>query len=244
MRFKIKVEYDGTDFYGWQIQKGFRTVQGVLDEVLKKLLFTKKLIQGASRTDRGVHAIGQVAHFDAPSKIFKERFNSDTENLRKAINALLPRDIYVRELEIVSDKFHARRDAKLKLYRYTIILGRSPTERRFAWEINFYINYNLFYKMCKLIMIERDFSPFSPLPEGNGIIKIENSFARRKDNKIFIYFLAKRFLNKLVRSIVGQMVYFASRNDISGFRRVIENGPETLIIAPPQGLCLVNVFYD
>ncbi|MEN3045855.1 MAG: tRNA pseudouridine synthase A [Candidatus Hydrothermales bacterium] len=244
MRFKMKIEYDGTNFYGWQVQKGFRTVQGVLDEVIKKLLLSKKLLQGASRTDRGVHAIGQVAHFDAPARIFKERFNRDTESLRKAINALLPRDIYIRELEVVSDKFHARRDAKLKIYRYTILLGRSPLESRYAWEINFNINYKLFYKMCKLIMIERDFSPFSPLPEGRGIIKIENSFAKREGNKIFLYFAARRFLNKMVRSIVGQMVYFSSRNDLDGFKRVIENGPETLIIAPPQGLCLIDVLYD
>ncbi|MEO0295668.1 MAG: tRNA pseudouridine synthase A [candidate division WOR-3 bacterium] len=243
MRFKIKLEYDGTNFYGWQVQKGFRTVQGVLDEVTKKLICAKGLIQGASRTDRGVHALGQVAHFDAPKKIFYERFEGDREKLRKAMNAILPRDIYVKEIEIVSNKFHARRSAKAKLYRYTILLERSPLERLYAWEINFKLNYNLFYKMTKLTEMERDFSPFSPLPEGNGFLKIEKCYAERKGKKIFLYFYAKRFLNKLVRSLVGQMVYFASRNDLDGYKRVLENVPDTLIIAPPQGLFLMEVFY-
>ncbi len=243
MRFKIKVEYDGTNFYGWQIQKGYRTVQGVLDEVTKKIVSAKGLIQGASRTDRGVHALGQVAHFDAPKKIFFERFEGDTEKLKKAMNALLPRDVYVKEMEVISNKFHARRSARGKLYRYTILIGRSPIERFYSWEINFKFNYNLFYKMCKYTEIERDFSPFSPLPEGNGFLKIEKCYAKRKGNKIFLYFYAKRFLNKLVRSLVGQMVYFAMRNDLDGYRRVLENGPHSLIIAPSQGLFLMEVFY-
>ncbi len=243
MRFKIKVEYDGTDFYGWQVQKGLRTVQGVLDEVTKKILDAKGLLQGASRTDRGVHALGQVAHFDAPYRFFKERFGDDLGKLKKAINALLPKDVCVKDIEIVSNKFHSRRSAKAKLYRYTILLERSPLYRRYGWEIYFGINYKLFYKMCKDTVGERDFTPFSPLPEGNGVINIEKCWAEKKGNKLYLYFYAKRFLNKLVRSLVGQMVYHASRNDPDAYKRALENGPDAIIIAPPQGLCLMEVYY-
>jgi tRNA pseudouridine38-40 synthase len=243
MRFKITVEYDGTDFYGWQVQKGFRTVQGVLDEVTKKLVDAKGMIQGASRTDRGVHALGQVAHFDAPYRVFKDRFEGDTEKLRNAINAILSRDVYVKELKIVNNKFHARRSAKAKLYRYVILLGRSPIERRYAWEMNFKINYRLFYEMCRLTVGERDFTPFSPLPEGNGIINIEKCWAERRGKKLYLYFYARRFLNKLVRSLVGQMMYHVSRNDVEGYKRALDNGPEAIIIAPPQGLFLMEVYY-
>ncbi len=243
MRFKMKLEYDGSNFFGWQIQSGLRTVQGVLDEVTKKIVDAKGLIQGASRTDRGVHALGQVAHFDAPYKVFKERFEGDTEKLRKAINALLPRDIYVKEIEIVSNKFHARKSAKAKLYRYTIILERSPIERRYAWEMNFKINYRLFYEMCRLTMGERDFTSFSPLKEENGLINIEKCWAEKRGKKLHLYFYAKRFLNKLIRSLVGQMMYYVSRNDLEGYKRVLDNGPDTIILAPPQGLFLMEVYY-
>ncbi len=123
-KFKAVVEYDGTNYHGWQLQKDLPTIQGSIELALGRILGTPTRVHGAGRTDAGVHAIGQVAHFSAD-------WPHSAEELRKGCNALLPKDIVLRRLEPAGDDFHARHSARSKLYEYQIFNQpiRSPLQR-------------------------------------------------------------------------------------------------------------------
>jgi tRNA pseudouridine38-40 synthase len=243
MRIKISIEYDGNEFYGWQIQKDFRTCQGEIENALKKIFSKNIRIKGASRLDRGVHAISQVAHFDISKKILNRYFKS-LEDFKRSLNSILPDSIYIKDIEIERNDFHARFSAKGKIYVYKIFIGRSPLKRKYFWEIDYKININSLYKMAKFLRGERDFKKWSPGHKGKGIVNIFDAGWKRKGNVLIFYIAGDRFLNKLVRSIVGQMIFLAKEGKYLKFKEYIEKGPEKIIIAPPQGLYLAKVFYE
>jgi tRNA pseudouridine38-40 synthase len=125
-RIKILVSYDGTDYHGWQVQPGLPTIQGALEQVISEIEGRRVQVAGSGRTDAGVHAIAQVAAFSIENPI-------PVDNLRRALNRLLPRDIRVLQVEEVASDFHPRFQAKRKTYEYRIFRGEicSPFERRY-----------------------------------------------------------------------------------------------------------------
>lgn len=243
MRIKILIEYDGNEFYGWQIQKKFKTCQGEIENALKKIFLREIRIKGASRLDRGVHAISQVAHFDISKKILNRYFKS-LEDFKRSLNSILPDAIYIKDIQVEKNDFHARFSAKGKIYVYKIFLGRSPLKRKYFWEIDYKININSLYKMAKFLKGERDFKKWAPGHKGKGFVSIFDAGWKRKGNVLIFYIAGNRFLNKLVRSIVGQMVFLSKEGNYLKFKEYLEKGPEKIIIAPPNGLYLAKVFYE
>ncbi len=242
MKIKMEIEYDGNDFYGWQIQKDFITVQGEIEKALKKIFLVNIRIKGASRLDRGVHAISQVAHFEISKKFFK-RFFKSLEDFKKSLNSILPDSIYIKNVEIEKDDFHARFSAKGKIYIYKIFLGKSPLKRKYFWEIDHKIKIRSLYKMAEFIKGKRDMSKWSPSHKGDGTCNIFDAGWKKRGNILIFYIAGNRFLNKLIRSLVGNMIFLSKEGNYLKFKEYIEKGPEKIIIAPPNGLYLYKVFY-
>ncbi len=236
------MEYEGTEFHGWQIQKGRRTVQGVLIEAIGQILQSRdfKLV-GASRTDSGVHAENQVFSLHLNFDI-----NMDLSQFKKGLNALLPADVYVKNLELTSDDFNARRKAKSKIYRYRILEGkRSPLRSRYVWELPYYLDECLLNDCAKLLRGEIDFSflHFSKEKQFKKVIFYDAHW-KRKDDELHFYVEGSHFLYRLVRLLVGNMVYSVKNfGDASFFERFLKGGEEKLIVAPARGLTLVDVKY-
>uniref|UniRef100_A0A7V3NU16 tRNA pseudouridine synthase A n=1 Tax=candidate division WOR-3 bacterium TaxID=2052148 RepID=A0A7V3NU16_UNCW3 len=242
MVIKGVVEYDGTDFFGWQIQKDRRTVQGVLKEALKTLFrdVDFRLI-GASRTDAGVHAENQVfsVHFDSDLQL-------DLNQLKRSLNAILPQDVYVKSLEPAPDDFHARFSAKSKVYRYRILDGkRSPLRSRYVWELPYPLDEKILSQCAELIKGEIDFSFLEMVKEKEDKrVRFYNAYWRREEDEIVFYVEGSHFLYRLVRALVGSMVYsFKKFGNIEFFQNFLEGRERKVIVAPAKGLTLLEVKY-
>lgn len=239
--YKLTIAYDGTDFYGWQIQKKKRTVQGTIENSLKKFLGNGFKLIGASRTDKGVHAKGQVAslHLQHPLKLEVERF-------RKALNSRLPKDIYIKDIREADEHFHARYSAKGKYYTYTISTQRNPFTIRYEWQINF--DLDLKY-LRDLISLTRGIFNFQHLLIGNPaispIVHLYSSSVEKSGDKYIFHIMGDRFTYKLVRLIIGEIVYNTHKQlGIKEYYHFLTHKkPKNFHIAPPNGLCLKNVFY-
>ncbi|MEO0238977.1 MAG: tRNA pseudouridine(38-40) synthase TruA [candidate division WOR-3 bacterium] len=242
MVIKGVVEYDGTDFFGWQIQKDRRTVQGVLKEALKTLFrdVDFRLI-GASRTDAGVHAENQVfsVHFDSDLQL-------DLNQLKRSLNAILPQDVHVKSLEPAPDDFHARFSAKSKVYRYRILDGkRSPLRSRYVWELPYPLDEKILSQCSELIKGEIDFSFLEMVKEKEDKrVRFYNAYWRREEDEIVFYVEGSHFLYRLVRTLVGSMVYsFKKFCSIEFFQNFLEGRERKVIVAPAKGLTLLEVKY-
>ncbi|MEO0230187.1 MAG: tRNA pseudouridine(38-40) synthase TruA [candidate division WOR-3 bacterium] len=243
MVIKGVVEYDGTDFFGWQVQKDKRTVQGTLIEVLKRILNSDNFkLVGASRTDAGVHAENQVF-----SLHLKEPVRMSLESLKKALNSLLPNDVYVKSLEEAQEDFHARFKARSKIYKYRILDGaKSPLRTRYVWELPFRLDLGVLRQCADLLKGERDFS-FLKLTTGekkNQKVRFFSvSWDRVNDETVFVV-EGDRFLYKLVRVLVASMVYSCKNfKSTSFFESFLEGKEEKVLVAPAKGLTLVSVNY-
>lgn len=240
----LTIEYDGTNYYGWQVQgPEVPTVQQKLREVLQKVLQEEILVLGASRTDRGVHAKGQAANFKTNSKMPLAR-------LKEALNGLLPQDITVKSLKEVPLRFHAQFDAKEKTYRYTI-LNRSfstPFLQRYSNLVRVPLDIRLMAKEAKGLVGKHDFSSF----QGRGRIaksavrQIKNLSVRKEGNFLYIEVTANGFLYNMVRNIVGTLIeigrgYFSE----GSIKRILKAKNRDLAgpTAPAKGLCLLKVKY-
>ncbi len=233
------LEYDGTAYFGWQVQPDAPTVQGTTEAALRKFLRAPFRLVGASRTDRGVHARGQVASLH----LYGE---DDPERIRSAANGNLPWDIYVREVTIAPEYFDARKSATGKRYIYTIILGRSPLASRFAWE---YVWGDLdtatLREMAAELIGERDMGNLSPgCEDENTRVRITGASWERRGNALVFTIEGDRFLYRLVRNLVGLMVGVAGgRLDREEFARAMAGESARIMTAPARGLCLDEVFY-
>jgi tRNA pseudouridine38-40 synthase len=208
--FKITIEYDGTNFSGWQLQAPeFRTVQGEIQAALAKILKEKTVILGSGRTDQGVHARGQVAHFRTHSPI-------PLEKLFLALNGTLPADIAVTDVEETHPNFHAQFSVKSKTYRYTILnrKARGALNKNYAFHHPFPINLTLLRREAKALVGRKDFKSFqSSDPAKRSMMKKHDSIRTIKKIKItkqgdliFIDIEADGFLYKMVRNIVGTLL--------------------------------------
>ena len=198
---KLTSEYDGTDFFGWQIQPKKRTVQGEIEKALHGLTGKKVRIIGAGRTDTGVHAINQVANFHIDSDIKPEK-------IKKALNGLLPKDIIIKSAEKTSEDFNSRFDAVTRTYKYVICKGRTALKKRFCWEIFYNLDSALIKKSCGLLIGEKDFNSFckSDKNRKNSKCNIKKAEWIEKEDGYIFRIESNRFLHKMVRTIVGTLI--------------------------------------
>ncbi|MGA8163737.1 MAG: tRNA pseudouridine(38-40) synthase TruA [Waddliaceae bacterium] len=245
-KYKICFAYDGTQYCGWQIQSNALTIQEVLEKKLSVILRRKTTVTGASRTDSGVHAQGQVAHFEHPEEIECFRFLA-------SINGVLPRDIRVKTIEAVDKDFHARFHAANKIYHYHLNLGyiQDPFTRRYSWHIPQKLDLDLLKKGAALFVGTHDFTSFSNEALAGAAAKNPVRTLRRlemvfEDNGVRLEYEAKGFLYKMVRNITGTLIEAAMG------QRAVHEIPEIFSAkdrrkggrtAPPQGLFLVKVEY-
>ena len=244
-RYQILIEYVGTNFRGWQVQKKGKTIQGLLQEKISKLLNEKIILLGSGRTDTGVHAIEQSAHFDSKKQI------KEYDRFLKSINHFLNKDgVTVLKIKRRNKNFHARFSARIRIYRYIIInrLSRPVLENNRGWHIMKELDIAIMKKGAKKLVGTKDFSTFrasscrakSPVKTMN-LVKIK-SFK----NKIEIEFRSQSFLQQQVRSMVGCLKYLGEKKwSIKKFENVIKSKKRILCAppAPPEGLYLARVIY-
>ena len=241
MRYKIVFSYDGSEYFGYAKQPNKKTIQGEIERVLRTIFQKEILIFGSGRTDKGVHAIGQVAHFDLDKEI-------DVQKILVSINKLLPSDIHINELKKVGDDFHSRFSAKAKIYEYVINVGEyDPLKRNF--EYNFKnIDTKKMKDASKLFIGEHNFQNFTSKEEDEEgyIRRIESINFDVKDNIVKIEFIGNGFMKYQVRKIVGVLLEIGKNKIDANYILEYLNKNERDIVtftAPPQGLYLKKVIY-
>ena len=243
-RYKIIIQYDGNNFSGFQSQKNKSGIQDQIESSLSNLNNNKLVkVFGASRTDAGVHALGQVAHFDIISKL------SDDDLLR-AINARLNKEIRVSKLVKVDDSFHSRFGAKSKKYEYFCCTEENPLFLRNHHFIR-NVDFSLIQKVSKLIEGEHNFLSFSKFSgKENNLCKIFNSewlFDDKNEQKLSYIVHGNRFLHHMVRYLVGTMIAVGQNKiSIEDFLNLLNNPKKDAKIfkAPSKGLILKEIFYE
>lgn len=245
-RYKAIIEYDGTDFLGFQRQAVGRTVQAELEVALNHIGWTGKAVLGAGRTDTGVHASGQVIAFDLG-------WRHGADDLLRALNANLPRDIAVKSVAECAPDFHPRFSARGRRYRYTIYNApvRSPLMARSAWHVwPSALNIEAMQAASRLLLGRHDFAAFGSDPEdgANTVRTIEFVEWSAVLPGTFVYFdiQAHAFLYRMVRSLVGALKCVGSGElTVEAFGAIFRSGDRSQCppLAPPQGLCLMEVLY-
>ena len=244
-RYQILIEYEGTNFRGWQIQKKGKTVQGLLQDKISKLLKEKVIIYGAGRLDVGVHAKEQSAHFDCRNKIEK------IDKLLKSINHFLNKDgIAILKINKRSKNFHARFSAKIRVYKYVIInrISRPVIDKNRGWHIIKDLDLKLMRKSAKKLIGTMDFSTFrkSSCRAKSPIKTMKSVKIKSTKDKIEIEFRSQSFLQQQVRSMVGCLKYVGEKKwTLKKFINVMNSRKRTLCAppAPPYGLYLTRVIY-
>ena len=242
-RYKLIIQYDGTNFFGWQLQKNKRTIQGVLEETLKLILKSKSRIpiHGSGRTDTGVHALGQVAHADMDIKM-------DVQSMVKAINGNLPIDIEILDIIRAENEFHSRFNAIKRCYIYQFYTGKSLLFNNQTWYIKS-LDLKLLNTLSTLVLGEHNFLSFSKFNKEkiNTFCTILTSLWKVENNIIYYKIEGNRFLHHMVRYLVGTMVAVNTEKiTIEEFKRLLSypNKNVRIFKAPPRGLILEKVFYD
>lgn len=247
-RYFIIFSYDGTNFKGYQKQIKERTVQGELEKALKGINDNKKVeVHASGRTDAGVHAINQKAHFDLATKITSDK-------LKKALNSILPNDIYIKKVEEVDDDFHARFNAKGKEYVYLINMGEyNPIERNYVYQYNKKLDTVEMERAMKYLEGTHDFRAFTKIdkdePKEDYVRTISQTNLIRdiKDvNRLTLVFVGTGFLRYMVRNMVGTLIEIGEGKRKSEEMIDILNSKDRINAgktANPEGLYLKNVFY-
>ena len=243
-RYKIKVEYEGTPFVGWQFQKNGQSIQEVLQKAIFNFSKEKVSVTGAGRTDSGVHALAQIAHFDLKKKI-KEK------NILPAINQNIGnKPVTVLKINKTNNKFHARFDAKRRTYRYLIINRQSPLtlQKNKAWHIRKKLDVKTMKKGAKLLLGTHDFSTFRASSCGakSPIKTMEKISIKKSKEKITLQFTSRSFLQQQVRSMVGCVKYLGEGKwNLNDFKKSFKS-KSRIKCAPPApacGLYLKNISY-
>ena len=250
MNYKLLIQYDGTDFHGWQVQENDRTIQGELERVIGMLEDAKVNVTGSGRTDAGVHAEGQVANV-----MISRGFTPD--KLRAAINGNLWRDIRIMKAEKAPDEFHARFSAKRKTYLYRIVNApvMSPFWRRFAHHEHRPLDIASMTRAGRLMLGEHDWTAFSSAhSDGDSRVRTVLDFtidsrwdSRASANVLEFQISANGFLRYMVRSIIGTLIEVGrGEKDSDTIQTAIVTGDRSLAgkTAPANGLTLLKVDYD
>ena len=243
-RYKINIEYDGTPFVGWQFQKNGLSIQKVLQDSIFNFSKEKVIITGAGRTDSGVHALKQVAHFDLKKKINKNNF------IRGVNQYIGKKPVAILKIEKVKNKFHARFDAKKRTYEYIIVNRQSPLalDKNKAWQIRKKLNIKAMKKGIQLLRGTHDFSTFrSSSCQAKSPIKTLNKVSvKKKGDKIILKFTSRSFLQQQVRSMVGSIKYLGDEKwRLSDFKNSFKskNRSKCAPPAPAYGLYLKKISY-
>jgi len=244
-RYQILIEYDGTSYVGWQIQKKGKSIQKTIQSALSKLLKQKITLYGSGRTDAGVHALEQSAHFDVKNKI------QNIDKLIKSLNFFLNhKRISIINIKKKKINFHARHSAKERTYLYIIQNRLSPStlNKDKEWHIKKKLDINLIKKGAKKLIGTFDYSTFrsSSCQAKSPIRTIKSIKIRSSKNKIEIEFKSQSFLQQQVRSIVGCLKYLGEKKwDLKTFDKVFKSKKRILCAppAPPEGLFLTKVTY-
>jgi tRNA pseudouridine38-40 synthase len=244
-RIKITISYDGASFSGYQVQPSKRTVQLELEKALSKMHKDQQVkVTSSGRTDAGVHAIGQVCHFDSV-------LNIATEAWKKALNALLPDDIHVKSAEEVEATFHARYDTTGKEYRYKIWRGKDPNifQRKYMYHYPYELNISAMKEASKQFIGTHDFTSFCAANTDvkDKIRSIYDISIIEEGNEVVLTFRGNGFLYNMVRILVGTILEVGNgKIKVSEINEIIagKNRAKAGKTAPPQGLYLWQVFYN
>jgi len=238
---KITLEYDGTDYAGWQIQPDVVTVQGVVEDVLVKILKEPTRVHGAGRTDAGVHAAGQVAHFETTSAMTPAEFE-------RALNSLLPDDVRVVAAEEAPGGFHARYSARSRTYRYAVSYMDSVFTRRHSYYVRDPLDVEAMRRAAALLVGEHDFAAFGNLSDDydSTTRRVEEIRIEETLNGLEFYVTANAFLYKMVRNVVATLLR-VGRGELAAEEvgRILAEGDRAALgpPAPPEGLTLLRVAY-
>lgn len=241
-RFCLKIEYDGTNYCGWQRQADKPTIQAIIEDSLKPLNGERAVtVIGAGRTDSGVHAREQVAHFDLETKLAPA-------TIARALNATLPPDIRIRECQPVADNFHARFDAVRRCYKYQILTQPSVFERHFTWYPAYQFDEELLQSCADSLLGEHDFTRLckASAESTNKVCHIFASYWEKTGNKLVYTITANRFLHSMVRMLVGSMTEVSRHKyPLTAFKNLLGKNGDTMQVytAPAKGLILWAVEY-
>lgn len=241
-KYKLLIEYQGTRFKGWQMQKDLRTVQGSLHDAATKTFETDKLeVYGAGRTDGGVHALGQVAHLDV-------RIPMPADMLLRRLNHHLPHDVNVISAEQVHDKFHARHDAIARSYIYLVSRRRNAFAKEFVWWVKEDLNMKKMLQAGAILQGFHNFVSFSqdPKAEKDTRVELQRVAVVEQGSLVIIHFVGSHFLWKMVRRMVGVMMAAAQGEIEPAIIQawLKQHSPEPgKLTVPSSGLFLERVYY-
>jgi tRNA pseudouridine38-40 synthase len=251
-RIKARIAYDGTDFLGWQTQPQGPTIQSTLEKALEQICGERVSVTGAGRTDSGVHAFGQIAHFNWSHSL-------TTDRLILAINAIVPFSIRVLELEEVHNAFHARFDARSKIYLYRIDRNRNFDPFHFRYALHYYspLNFELIEQCMARLVGKQDFKAFQAT--GSDVVSTQRTMIHAQatsdasissfsahQNFLYFRFQADGFLRKMVRFLTGTILEIASgRRPLEDLGNALDTGDRQYVGVPAaaRGLFLEQVIY-
>ena len=244
-RYQLLIEYVGTNFRGWQVQKKGKTIQGLIQKKISVILKEKVILFGSGRTDTGVHALEQSAHFECKNKI------TNYDKFLKSINHFLNKDLVtILKIKKKNENFHSRFSAKMRIYKYVIInrLSRPVLDKNRVWHIMNELDLKIMKKAAKKLVGTNDFSTFraSSCRAKSPIKTMKSIKIRSKNNKIEIEFQSQSFLQQQVRSMVGCLKYVGEKKwTLKKFVSVMTSKNRILCAppAPPEGLYLAKVIY-
>jgi len=237
---RLDLEYDGTDFRGWQVQPGERTVQGCLEDALHEILGDRVRVTGAGRTDTGVHALGQVASFRHDS------LPPEPQLLRR-LNIGTPRDVRVTALRVVEDGFSARHSARARRYRYQMLRHRSALWTRYYHELRTPVEVDRMHQAAQVFLGEQDFAAFAHVDrDANSRCLVSRVAVQGDEARVWFEITANRFLHNMVRRLSGALIEVGrGRLRPPDLRDILRNGDSSRggPCLPPQGLFFVAVEY-
>ncbi len=244
-KYQILIEYVGTNFRGWQIQKKGKTIQGLIQEKISKILGEKIILFGSGRTDTGVHALEQSAHFECKKEIV------NIDKFIKSINHFLSKDlVIILKVKKRNINFHSRFSAKLRIYNYIIInrLSKPVLDQNRGWHVINKLDLKIMKKAAKKLIGTNDFSTFraSSCRAKSPIKTMKSVKIKSKNNRIEIEFQSQSFLQQQVRSMVGCLKYVGEKKwTLKKFTKVMDSKKRILCAppAPPEGLYLARVIY-
>jgi tRNA pseudouridine38-40 synthase len=245
-RYKIIIEYDGTRYFGWQKQPNLATIQGQIEAALKNLTKQKIEIMGSGRTDAGVHALGQVAHFDLDQEF-------DPFKIQMALNFFLKMDdIAILDCQKISDDFHSRFLATQRIYQYKILNRRAQAaiDKNRLYHVPFKLDLKLIEEAANYLIGKHDFSSFrdSECQADDAIRHIDYIKIIEEENDIIIIEIAaKSFLHHMVRNIIGTLIQFSKKNiDPSEMKNILlaKDRTKSGANAPSWGLYFMKVIYE
>ena len=241
--YKLTIQYDGTNYSGWQIQNNAPTIQQEITTSLETILQEKINLIGSGRTDAGVHALGQVANFRIKPKL-------DIYKIQHALNSLLPAGIAITEMKEVDENFHSRFDAKKRSYIYLISKSKSPFYNNYSYLLPRFdeLDLKLLKSLSKVLCSEHDFTSFArkQTEVENKLCTVYNIHWKNSTDRIIFYIEANRFLHGMVRTIIGTLL-FASRKELGEvyIKNVLEKKDREAAAesVPAKGLFLFKVRY-